>query len=196
MYFLAPSPDLSTKETNFATWENGFTESEIASIMVLGELRSKAAAVVGGSSGELNPDIRKSEVSWIENSNESQWLYDKIGWIVRRLNGQFFNFDLSGFSEPFQYTTYYRGGDHYGWHIDKGMIEQTPRKLSIVIQLSNPDEYEGGDLEIQTGDKPLKMERAKGLVVAFPSWILHRVTPVTAGTRRSLVVWTGGPSFR
>lgn len=195
MYFLAPSPDLSTKEQIYATWENGFTDSEIARIQTQGEQADKSLGTVS-SENDVNAAIRKSTVSWLHDTQDHMWIYDKLGYIVRQLNGQFFNFDLSGFGESFQYTTYTSDNDHYTWHIDKGITNSMPRKLSLVVQLSDPSEYEGGDLEIQTGSEPLKLPKAKGLVIAFPSWILHRVTPVTAGTRRSLVVWVGGPAFR
>lgn len=195
MYFIAPS---SADESNYATWVNGFSESEITNIINLGESFPKTTAVVGSGSDNIsvaNVAIRKSEVSWIEQNERSIWLYDKVAWIVRQLNGQNFRFDLTGFAEPFQYTTYYAGGSHYDWHIDKGNFG-VPRKLSVVIQLTDPSEYEGGDLEFLTNNQPLAIERQKGLAVVFPSWLLHRVTPVTKGTRRSLVVWTGGPAFR
>jgi PKHD-type hydroxylase len=194
MYFLAASPDLSTKEQTFATWENGFSESEIARILVQGELTSQTPGTVNAN--EVDAAIRQSTVSWLPNNQDNVWLYDKVGWIVRQLNGQFFNFDLTGFGEPFQYTVYTGNNDHYTWHVDKGIVNDMPRKLSLTVQLSDPSEYEGGVLELQTGNTPVPMAKTKGLVVAFPSWILHRVTPVTAGTRRSLVIWTGGPSFR
>src|SRR6266850_3641632 len=178
MYWLAPSPDVSGKEPNFATWENGFSESEISNVISLGEARSLADGIVGGGANAVKDEIvRKSQVSWIEHSNDTSWLYDKLAWIARNLNGQFFKFDLAGFAEQFQYTVYRNGGDHYDWHIDKGEIGgAVPRKLSLVIQLTDPSEYEGGDFEFLMGNNPTKMERRKGLVVAFPSWVLHRVT--------------------
>jgi PKHD-type hydroxylase len=71
-----------------------------------------------------------------------------------------------------------------------------PRKLSVVLQLSDPSEYEGGDLEIMNCSEPTQVKKEKGLVTAFPSFMLHRVTPVTKGIRRTLVVWLTGPRFR
>jgi PKHD-type hydroxylase len=65
-----------------------------------------------------------------------------------------------------------------------------------VLQLSDPDEYEGGNLEILSSREPTVIEKKKGLVSVFPSYILHRVTPVTSGVRKTLVVWTTGPKFR
>jgi PKHD-type hydroxylase len=74
--------------------------------------------------------------------------------------------------------------------------DNVPRKLSMVLQLSHPSEYEGGDLELMTGNVPHICKKEKGLLYAFPSYILHRVTPITNGTRRTLVVWTSGPRFK
>jgi PKHD-type hydroxylase len=71
------------------------------------------------------------------------------------------------------------------------------RKISITIQMSESDEYAGGDLELWTGGKEsIKAPRGKGVAVLFPSYILHRVSPVTDGIRKSLVLWVGGSHYR
>jgi PKHD-type hydroxylase len=78
------------------------------------------------------------------------------------------------------------------------MADEAPaaRKLSLVLQLSDPSEYEGGELQTMSGPNHCAVDRQKGLIAAFPSYMLHRVTPVTKGTRYSLVVWICGPSFK
>ena len=113
------------------------------------------------------------------------------------MNGQFFDLDLYGFVEDLQYTTYNSVEEgHYDWHMDKGNLNSSPRKLSMVLQLSDPTEYEGGDLEFMMSKDPIKATKQKGIIYTFPSYILHRVTPVTAGTRKTLVVWLAGPKFK
>lgn len=194
VYFLAPPPSIATGEHSFVTWENGFSEEELNEIDRIG-----SSLIVSESSIQnsvIDTSIRKSKNSWIGLSNESQFLYDKIGWISRQLNGQFFDFDITGFFEDFQYTIYDSDSSHYDWHLDRGSAKSAPRKLSVVLQLSDPSEYEGGDLEFYIGQTPTKLEKRKGLVVAFPSFVLHRVTPVTKGVRKSLVVWLSGPKFK
>jgi PKHD-type hydroxylase len=117
---------------------------------------------------------------------------------VRQLNGQFYKYDLQGFAENFQYTVYNGEAEepgHYTWHQDWNN-SGTPRKLSLVVQLSDPSEYEGGDLQIMSGAEPTTVDKGLGKVVLFPSFMLHRVTPVTKGIRRSLVVWVTGPAFK
>lgn len=196
-YHFAPCPDLATKEETFATWNNGFSEDNLKKIIEIGEKYTKEEATIGGQKpGQDISRIRQSEVSWIDFNNETSWLYDELAYIVRQLNGQFFEFDLYGFVEHFQYTVYRPDGDHYDWHMDKGVKSNSPRKLSIVLQLSDPSEYDGGELELFTQVNPVVIKKEKGLICAFPSWIMHRVTPVTRGTRRTLVVWVAGPKFR
>lgn len=194
IYQLAPSPPLSTREQTFATWENGFTDEQINEIIKLGDSLPLAPATLGDAS--VNDKVRISETGWMELNPETTFIYDALAYISRQLNGQFFDFDLFGFVEHLQYTVYRDNGGHYDWHTDRGDMNLSPRKLSLVLQLSDPSEYEGGDLELFTGLEPTKVEKRKGLVVAFPSFTLHRVTPVTSGTRRSLVVWLSGPKFR
>lgn len=197
VYHLLPSPAF-IGESNFATWENGFTDDQIQRIIDICEQYTKIKAGVSGEN-EIVENIRKTEVAWIDHTSDTTFMYDGIGHIARQLNGQFFGFDIWGFQEHFQYTVYGEEESHYTWHMDRGMSKSTgsaPRKLSLVLQLSDPDEYEGGDLQLFTQADPITIEKKKGLVVAFPSFIMHRVTPVTKGTRRTLVVWLAGPSFK
>ena len=196
VYRLPPSPSVAIPESSYATWHDGFTDIELEKIIALGDKLSINNAVVGGH-GAVNKDIRFSKTGWISLNDESQFLYDKLGYIARQLNGQFFDFDIWGFVEDIQYTVYNGNGGHYTWHLDRARdISNSPRKLSLVLQLSDPSEYEGGDLQFLDGHEPTTLEKKKGMVVAFPSFVLHRVTPVTSGCRKTCVVWLSGPRFR
>jgi PKHD-type hydroxylase len=148
-YQFVPSPDISTKESITTTWENGFTNEQIDNIIRIGEELSVQEATLGGQKdGEDISRIRKSKTSWIKCNDNTVWLYDSLAYIARQINGQFYDFDLYGFVEDFQYTVYTGSEEsHYTWHIDKGLGTPSPRKLSLVLQLSDPSEYEGGDLE-------------------------------------------------
>ena len=198
IYNFAPSHNLNACET-YATWDNGFTDDEIKKLIKTCEMRNATKAIVGGKDADSDfSEIRESEARWISLQNDTTWIYDRLAFIVRQLNGQFFNFDISGFVEDFQYTTYY--GDkkgHYDWHVDMGnSLNSPPRKLSLVMQLSDPDEYEGGELQLMSSANPMTIEKKKGFIVVFPSYMLHKVTPVTSGTRKSLVIWIAGPPFK
>jgi PKHD-type hydroxylase len=146
------------------------------------------------SRGEKN-DHRRSKVHFIPKTQEFFNLYLKIFKQIQGFNNDFFKFNLTEIVENIQYTEYdesYQG--HYGWHLDCG--DNNTRKLSLVIQLSDPSEYEGGELQVQNGESPCRTcTKEKGAMIMFPSFLEHRVTPVTKGTRRSLVLWISGPPF-
>ena len=201
-YTIPPFSDFACKEPHYAYRSMSFDENEINKIIEIGEygLRLENARIGGGV---VEDNIRNCKVSWFPLDNNTTFIYDRIAHISRELNGMSFQMDISGFFEPIQYTVYESSSSenvesgHYTWHIDKGFIPgAAPRKMSIVIQLSDPSEYEGGNLEIFTGSEPERLNKAKGLMYAFPSYTLHRVTPVTSGVRRTLVAWLTGPKFR
>ena len=192
-----PSPDLAYNCTLHAWWENAFSDEELDAICNIGDrLPIQNSQIGSAANGKVSKEIRASVNSWIDAEG---WIADRLETVARELNGQFFGLDLWGFGEKFQYTVYkYKKKEesHYTWHMDTGPGKGVPRKLSMVLQLSDPTEYEGGDLEIMTGSQPIPVRKRKGIIHAFPSYVLHRVTPVTKGIRRTLVVWVSGPRFR
>lgn len=180
---------------NQETWafvESLFTPEECKQIIELGELLIPDTAT---TTNGMCLDVRDSKVSWIYPSEKSEFIFRKMTDLGIHVNKQFFNFDLDGFAEGFQFTRYDAPGGKYDLHLDK-TYKQNIRKLSIVVQLSNPDDYDGGELKIQTASEPATMKRQQGFAVAFPSFVLHGVTPVTRGTRYSLVAWITGPQFK
>ena len=110
-------------------------------------------------------------------------------------NKEMWNFDIWGYHDSLQYTRYYGNGGHYDWHADLGP-GLSNRKLSVVLQLSDPSEYEGGDLEINPGGNIMTVPKEMGLICFFPSFLLHRVTPLTSGNRITLVTWLCGANLR
>jgi PKHD-type hydroxylase len=194
-YIFSPSSIYGTTDHPYVFWESGFNEEDIAKIIALGDSLAIQTAVTGA--GETIPTIRRSRVGWVEMNADTGWIYDKVAHIMRQLNAQYYQYDLYGFVEHFQYTIYESNElGHYEWHIDSTVSAPSPRKLSFVLQLSDPSEYEGGDLQLMYSKDLTTIKKEKGFVVAFPSHMLHRVTPVTSGTRRTLVVWAAGPAFR
>jgi PKHD-type hydroxylase len=195
IYNFAPQASLSQNHP-FVTWDDAFSDDEIEKIKLYCESLPKNESKIGGL--ENTPEeIRKSEVAWVSNNNEINWLYDRLAYIARSLNSKFYGFDLFGFVEDFQYTVYTENEQgHYTWHNDMSDTAISPRKFTLVLQLSDPSEYEGGDLETFIGVNPGVVDKKKGMVAGFPSWTLHRVTPVTKGVRKSLVIWIAGPQFK
>jgi len=151
---------------------------------------------------------RKSDVVWMSD----RWIYNEIQPYIYKANENAgWNFEWD-WSEPCQFTEY-KKGQFYDWHCDSFPEPYNEpknpnrhgklRKLSMTISLTNPEEYEGGDLEFDfrntdEGSQPRICEeiRKKGSVIVFPSFVWHRVTPVTKGTRHSLVCWNIGYPYK
>lgn len=144
---------------------------------------------------KYNDELRQSSVMFIDNTPENDWIYSKLASLAMSANNERFWFDLLGFHQELQLTRYSEG-DFFDWHLDFGAGEISARKLSVTVQLSDPDDYDGGDLQFMINNKIVSAPREKGTIVIFPSFIIHRVTPITRGTRQSIVGWVSGPPFR
>ena len=194
----------------FVYWDQMFTDDELKQVIDYCETLEKIDGTTIGKNGkqDTSNEARVSTIAWANPKEENQWIFDRFLWVADRLNERFYEFNLNGF-ESFQYTVYNankKNPGEYDYHMDTIMGLDKPiemaetRKLSMSLILSDPDEYEGGEFYIQTGspdqDKLLKMEQTKGRCLAFPSFMIHGVAPVTKGTRRSIVVWVEGPKFK
>lgn len=176
-------------------WEGAFTEQELNWLQNKAKQAEQNAQVGNGRGGAVDPNIRRSQVSWLNNGPETKWVFEKLANVVSKMNAQHFRFDLTGFGEPLQLTNYDQSENGmYGWHQDYG--GGVSRKLSVTVQLTDPSEYEGGNLQMMTSGQPQNVRKQRGLIALFPSYVLHQVTPVTQGSRQSLVVWVSGPAFK
>lgn len=188
MYPLKP---YSKKYVPYAWWRGAFTEQEL-DVLQERARNSIESAKVGG--GGVDSNIRRSEITWLPPTEENRDIFNKLENVIRNLNGDFFQFSLTGIYEPIQLTNYSsQQQGTYSYHQD--FNGDTPRKLSLCMQLSRPEEYEGGNLELLHCGVPSAVPRERGLIAVFPSWTLHQVTPVISGSRQSLVSWIGGPAF-
>lgn len=177
----------------FGVWKDGFTPEEIENILFLEKLNEFGKGFVDGQ--KLVPEARDSEVSFLPLDENTQWVFERLGQIIPRANYDLFMFDIAGI-QTLQYTIY-REGQFYDWHADTVYAwENYQRKISGSILLSDPDEYEGGELDIiATGspDRVTTLKPEKGHIAFFNSAMPHRVRPVTKGVRKSLVFWVIGP---
>jgi PKHD-type hydroxylase len=183
---------------NYYWYQNIFSDQELSKIESDLSILSLTEAKLGDQGEENNKEIRISKVKWIPKNEQWRWLYEKLIAMAAEANNTIWHFDLHSANELIQYTEYYaEEGGHYAWHMDCSVDYMSHRKISITVQMSDTDEYEGGDLELWIGgNEPKKGPRGKGVGVLFPSYILHRVTPVTKGLRKSLVLWVGGSHFK
>lgn len=155
----------------------------------------------------VNKKKRDCLISWCNDKK----IYDIINPYIQNANKNAgWNFEIS-WNEDCQYTVYNKS-QFYGYHIDSNVEPYTNnlnknyngkiRKLSMTLQLTDPSEYNGGDFYVKYFDSgkvkehKIKDAKEKGTLIVFPSSLLHRVTPITKGTRKSLVCWTLGFPFK
>ena len=182
-------------------WDNGFTNEEVDKIVEYCEQQGTETVVTFGSTDE--EEVKKHRVSNVKfhNRNENTaWIFDRLNGIIQSINEQFYGFELNGYP-TFQYTTYDAETEgRYDWHTDMEFnsshsTDLEPRKLSLTLLLN--DDFEGGEFQINVGkeENAITVPVPKGRIIFFPSFMIHRVKPITKGTRRSLVVWIIGPKF-
>mgnify|MGYP003148635524 FL=1 len=182
------------KMEEWAYSEEIFSKEECEKIIELGKKASLEKATVFGKDMDINK-VRDSYTSWLYPNKELEIYYRRLTDVITELNKSYFHFDLYGFIEGLQFTYYKAPSGFYGKHLDKG-LKGLIRKLSFVVQLSEPSEYEGGELLLHLGAEPARIKRKRGYITVFPSFSLHEVSPVTKGERYSLVGWITGPAFK
>jgi PKHD-type hydroxylase len=144
---------------------------------------------------EINYDsnlVKLSGTYTIEDNAESKWIFDKLLSYVQKVN-KLYNFKLSAVGNPF--ILEYKKDDVLNWHIDLvGKPDYSIRKITLIVFLTNPDEYKGGEIHFDFfGDKAVNA--AKGNLLAFPAFLFHKVNKIEEGVRKSLVTWVLGPPF-
>lgn len=185
-------PDL----INYFMFKGGFNNDEINKIEGVQKKYSLQQAVLSEQQ-EHAEDIRQSLIKELPSEDEEcQWIFMKFAQMAAKANEEMWGFDLTGMLEDLQYAVYPAGAGFYNWHMDVAREMLAHRKISITLQLSDADEYEGGELEILVGSSPIQVPKDKGTAILFPSYFMHRVKPVTKGERRSLVLWVSGPPYR
>ena len=165
-----------------------FTDQELDKIVELGGSMELLEAEVkyDDTSNVVDHKKRITKIAWLHNSVESNWLYLRVA--------KLFSIHPVSMLQSMQYSVYHPTG-HYKWHRDIGTEDNTEnRVVSATLQLSDPEDYMGGILEIQIPKfygvhDVVKVEKERGMVSMFPSGWRHRVTPVEKGIRKSLVMW-------
>lgn len=178
---------------NWAWRSECFSDEELDAIIKIGtNAELHKASTYGGVQSDKN---RNSYVQFLYPNELTNWVFARLAGIITEINNQFFQFDLTGMEQGLQFTRYEAPGEHYDWHIDRGFMTGT-RKLSMSLQLNDPSEYKGGELQLKFGRQDQTVRKERGMATFFPSYALHRVKPVTKGVRYSLVCWVSGPPFK
>ena len=201
------NPTERSRITYSWTWWDGLFSNEeldkmVAYFATQGTERGTTVKADGQGPEE---EVRRSNVKFHSPNADTQWIFDKMNWVINEINNRFYGFDLNGY-ESFQYGEYdVSDAGKYDWHMDMimgnkrgdNMIET--RKLSLSMLLNEPGvDFEGGDFQFNQSSeaKPETPEMKRGRIIAFPSYMLHRVKEVTKGNRKSLVIWVMGPKFK
>lgn len=184
----------------YVYWDRAFSENELKEIVFECEKALEPASTLGPTANYRSSNIRfiKPEAT-VFNRN----LFQRLNDTLTMINNSWYGFELNGF-DGIQYTTYTAEQEgHYDWHMDICLGDQylpvnmwEPRKLSMSLLLN--DDFEGGEFQINLGnesDAVVALKNEKGRIIAFPSFMIHRVLPVTKGIRKSMVVWVTGPKF-
>ncbi|MET0374684.1 MAG: 2OG-Fe(II) oxygenase [Rhizorhabdus sp.] len=179
-------------------WSNALSAEECDMIIERANAYPEVEATVGFSD-TLRSDLayRTSSIRWLSATNEPM-IVNRLMQFVQSSNRTNFGVDIAA---PFeiQFTEYRATNQgHYDWHQDVWLESPRPfaRKLSLVVQLASPDDYVGGEFEFFGVQNPGATFAPRGSLLIFPSYLQHRVLPVTEGLRRSLVTWVEGPNWR
>ncbi|MBM5781907.1 MAG: 2OG-Fe(II) oxygenase [Pelagibacterales bacterium] len=184
-------------------WHDFFVKEDIDRIVQYCKTNDLNDSTVSNNA-VLDNKTRISKVNFHNPNAQNQWIFDRINFGVEDINNKFFHFDLYGY-DYFQYSEY--EGEKlgkYNFHgdmfiNDESLSQPLTRKLSLSLLLSEPGvDFEGGEFQINSGleQEAKTLEMRKGSLVAFPSFMIHRVAPVTKGVRRSIVLWVVGPKFK
>lgn len=155
---------------------------------------NKLEEIQGIAGGKLNKETRASRIGWFPGSS---WVTALLYQHVLNANEQAWRFQVSGM-ENVQFTKYGLN-EHYDLHEDTFSLRDGMRKLSLVAQLSDPKDYKGGEFQFMDNNGNMFAPEAflkRGAVIVFPSFLQHKVTPVTSGQRYSAVAWATGNQFR
>ena len=180
-------------------WKNYFSSDYCNKIVDSIKDTSLIDPYIGHYNQVSDFNYRNGKITWLD-LEEYSYIYDDIWKLARKINEEWFNFHITGF-ENIQFTRYLpKGKGFYKKHQDVFWLNSTEkhRKLTCVIQLSNPDSYSGGNLILHNCDEyPDKDEiKGQGTVIFFPSFVYHEVEEVVDGERCSLVCWLDGPKWR
>jgi PKHD-type hydroxylase len=191
---------------NWAYAHNMFTKEECEQIIAIGSSGKDATPLTYGMTGdmavsenniEIVGKVRKSPIAWIRSDvEENVWIFQRLTDYITNINQQFFGYELTEI-QSLQFTSYDgKENGFYGKHIDMMYKGNATRKLSVSVQLSDPSDYEGGNLVLHTSEAGEHPHKQQGTGIFFPGYTLHEVKPVTKGKRYSLVAWVLGPRFK
>lgn len=192
-YSKAPNGPSSRTLANAVVKRDLFSAPEIAQLRSLDLAWSDARLSGGDADSDAAPEVKVAARQLIPLSDVYRWIYERLGGMVRATEA--LGFDIEKIHAPLKVQRYEAGGFH-AWHNDIASPRYRTRKLGITVQLSPAEDYSGGDFQLFDHPDPVSIPRTPGCAVIYPAYMVHRVAPVTAGTRYSLTAWVIGPPLR
>ncbi len=174
---------------NFVSYNNVFTKEEC------NEIVNYSNNYIENHTSNIEINMK---MCYLLPNEKNNFIYERIRKLVIETNIKIWNYNLYDFGEPINFLEYNeKNNSHFKIHNDIGIEQgwQTFRKLTIIVQLTDENTYEGCDLMIQNGDKLVTTNKNQGSIIIFPSFMMHQVTPIKKGIRNSLVLWAYGPPF-
>lgn len=174
-----------------------FTKEECNRIIKTLDDAYPISASVGGTieSSKIAKSIRSASIYALDNDEENRWVFEKIANIVSLVNSSYYDYNITGITHAMQLVEYRADTEvkgHYDWHSDAGRGDPVTRKISLVVQLTDPSEYQDCELIINNHGNEIVATNQQGSVHLFPSYMTHKVTPISKGVRHSLVIWIHG----
>jgi|688.fasta_scaffold368629_1 PKHD-type hydroxylase len=174
---------------NYFSYNNVFTKEECIDII------NNCNNYIENQTSNIEINMK---MCYLLPNEKNNFIYERIRKLVIETNIKIWNYNLYDFGEPIKFLEYNeKNNSHFKIHNDIGIEQgwQTFRKLTIIVQLTDENTYEGCELMIQNGDKLVNTNKNQGSIIIFPSFMMHQVTPIKKGIRNSLVLWAYGPPF-
>lgn len=176
-----------------------FTNEECKKIIDISNKKYSQTASIGGNlnNSKVSKSIRSAEIYGVTNDEYNRWIYEKVSNIISIMNTVHFRYDITGILHEMQlieYSSESKIKGHYDWHTDAGPGLCAHRKISFTAQLTDPSEYDGCELVLNNHGQEIIGTKEQGSIHLFPSYMLHKVSPITRGVRYALVIWIHGSS--
>ena len=148
---------------------------------------------IGDNKKPKETSVRNTQNIIIDHDNDSDYLYKSLGQKFITVNEKYFHYHVSSMIDVF--ILKYEIGCFYKAHLDIGG-QASNRKISLIAQLSDPNNYTGCDTILHRSHDPIVLDKTFNGGTFFPSYLLHEATPLLTGTRYALVAWACGEPFR
>jgi len=196
------------KNFKFVVHKDDFlTEQRCDELIKMFDNSEQYKATVAGTYNGNGADIVNENVRKVQEVRFSEEIVLSDGFNLNKnlmmacemANTLFFNFDIANEFSNVRMLRYEDTGK-YDWHLDIGNEETSVRKITAIVQLSDENDYDGGNFEFsmtdKTGENTAVGSRKKGSLILFPSYLGHRVSPLTRGVRYSVLTWMLGNAFK